>query len=139
VEIAEAKRAADQVLNEERERPSIGYQDVANEWITRYSEMTPEERTRWLTMASIPRKNLPTQREKSPRLVTETPPPIYRFSGTNFDLLMSIYGSVNEDERPQLIDHILQRVESGGTSAFYKPEHYPFPLFSGKVSELRLP
>jgi hypothetical protein len=137
VEIAEAKRAADQVLNEERERPSIGYEDVANEWITRPNEMTPEELKRWLAMASLPRKNLLTQREKSPRLVTETPP-IYRFSGTNFDLLMSIYGSVNENERPRLINHILQRVESGGTRAYYKPENYSFPIFSSKVCELPL-
>jgi hypothetical protein len=137
VEIAEAKTAIDQVLNEERERPSIGYEDVVYEWITRYSELTPEERTRWRTLAAVPRKNLWAQRQESPRPVTETPP-IYRFSGTNFDLLMSIYSSVNENERPQLIDHILRRVESGGTRADYKPENYPFPIFSGKVCELPL-
>jgi len=137
VEIAEAKSAIDQVLNEERERPSIGYEDVANEWIIRSNEMTPDALKRWLVMASVPRKNLWAQRKVSPRLVTETPP-IYRFSGTNFDLLMSIYGSVNENERPQLINHILRRVESGGTSAYYKPENYPFPIFSGKVCELPL-
>ena len=88
-------------------------------------------------MASIPRKNLWAQRKESPRLVTETPP-IYRFSGTNFELLMSIYGSVTENERPHLIDHVLRRVESGGTNAYYKPENYPFPIFSGRVCELPL-
>jgi hypothetical protein len=37
MEIAETKLAVDQILNEERERPTIGYKDIANEWVKRYS------------------------------------------------------------------------------------------------------
>ncbi len=137
MEIAEAKLAVDQILNEERERPTIGYEDIANEWVNRNKEMTPEEIAAWNKIASVPRKNLWAQRKESPRSVTETPR-IFQFSGTNFDLLMSVYGRVNENERTQLIDYILQRVESGGTHTYYKPENYAFPSFGGKVCELPL-
>jgi len=33
---------------------------------------------------------------------------------------MSVYGSVSEKDRPQMIDYILRRVESGGTRTYYK-------------------
>ena len=39
MEIAEAKLAVDQILNEERERPTIGYEDIANEWVKRIKEI----------------------------------------------------------------------------------------------------
>ncbi len=137
MEIAEAKLGVDQILNEERERPTIGYEDIANEWVKRSKEMTPEEIAAWNKITSVPRKNLWAQRKESPRPVTETPH-IFQFGGTNFDLLMSVYARVNENQRPQLIDYILQRVESGGTWTHRKPENYAFASFVGKVCELPL-
>ena len=137
MEITEAKLAVDQILDEERERPTIGYEDIANDWVKRYKEMTPEEIAAWTKITSVPRKNLFALREESPRSVTETPQ-IFQFKGTNFDLLMSIYGSVNENERPQLVDYLLQCVASGGTRTNYKPDNYPFPVFAGAVCELPL-
>jgi len=137
MELPEAKLAADQILTEECERPTIGYEDIADEWVKRYKEMTPEEITAWNKITSVPRKNLAAQRKESPRPVTETPH-IFQFSGTNFDLLMSVYGSVSEKDRPQMIDYILRRVESGGTRTYYKPENYVFPTFAGMVCELPL-
>jgi hypothetical protein len=120
MEIAEAKLAAAQILNEECERPTIYYKDVANDWVERRSEMTPEEIAEWIRITSVPRKNLWAQRKESPRSVTETPR-IFQFTGTNFDLLMSVYGTVNENERPELIEYILRRVESGGRCCAYQP------------------
>ena len=137
MEIAEAKLAVDQILDEERERPTIGYEDIANEWVKRYKEMTPEEIAAWTKITSVPRKNLWALREESPRSVTETPQ-IFQFNGTNVDLLMSAYSGVNENERPQLIDYLLQRVASGATRTYYKPDNYPFPIFAGEVCELPL-
>jgi hypothetical protein len=137
MEIVEATQAVDQIMNEERERPTIGYEDIANEWVSRRMEMTAEEIVAWNKITSVPRKNLSAQRAESPRPVTETPH-IFRFSGTNFDLLVSVHGGVNEDARPQLIKHILQRVESGGTRTYDRPSNYTFPSFSGKVCELPL-
>jgi len=137
MEIAEAKLAVAQILNEECERPTIGYEDVANTWANRYQELTPDEIAEWKKITSAPRKNLWAQRKETPRSVTETPQ-IFQFSGTNFDLLMSVYGRVNENERPKLIDFILQRVKSGGTRTYYKPANYEFPSFDGKVCELPL-
>jgi len=137
MELPEAKLAADQILTEECERPTIGYDDIADEWVKRYKEITPEEITAWYKITSVPRKNLAAQRKESPRPVTETPH-IFQFSGTNFDLLMSVYGSVSEKDRPQMIDYILRRVESGGTRTYYKPENYVFPTFAGMVCALPL-
>jgi len=137
VEIAEAKLAVDQILDEERERPTIGYKDIANDWIVRSKEMTPEEIKAWTKISLTPRMNLWALRRESPRSVTETPQ-VYMFSGTNADLLMSVYGSVNETERPQVVDHLLRRVASGGTGTSAKPTDYQFPDFSGTVCELPL-
>jgi hypothetical protein len=137
MKIAEAKLAVDQILDEERERPTIGYEDIANEWVKHHKDMTPDEIAAWTKITTVPRKNLSTQRKESPRSVTETPQ-IFEFSGTNFDLLMSVFGSVNEKERPELIDYILQRVESGGTRTYRKQENYAFPSAFGKVCELPL-
>src|SRR5271157_4790489 len=73
MQIAEAKLAVDQILNEERERPTIGYEDIANEWVNRSKEMLPEEIAAWNRITSVPRMNLWAQRKESPRPVTETP------------------------------------------------------------------
>jgi hypothetical protein len=137
MQIAEAKLAVDQILNEERERPTVGYEDIANEWVKRSKEMLPEEIAAWNRITSVPRMNLWAQRKESPRPVTETPY-IFQFSGTNFDLLISAYGDVSENNRPQLVGHILQRIEVGGTGTYHKPEGYAFPSFAGKVCELPL-
>jgi len=45
MELPEAKLAADQILTEECERPTIGYEDIADEWVKRYKEITPEDIT----------------------------------------------------------------------------------------------
>jgi hypothetical protein len=137
MDIGEARLAVGRILNEERERPTTGYEDIANEQLNRRKGMTAEEIAVLTKITSVPRKNLWALRKESPRQVAETPS-IFQFSGTNFDLMMSVYGSVNESERPQLVDFILQRVESGGTRTYYKPEHYAFPSFHGMVCELPL-
>ncbi|HJZ13104.1 MAG TPA: hypothetical protein VJ521_13190, partial [Acidobacteriota bacterium] len=137
MQIAEAKLAVCQILNEECERPTIGYEDIANEWVKKYREMTPEEIAAWKKITSVPRKNLWAKRKENQRTVTETPN-IFQFSGTNFELLISAFGRINENERPELIGYILQRIESGGTRTYYKPASYVFPSFVGKVCELPL-
>ena len=137
MQIAEARLAVDQILNEECQRPTIGYEDIANEWVNRYEEMTRDEITAWSKITSVPRKNLWALRKLRPRPVTETPQ-IYRLSGINYDLLMSVYRQVNEGERPQLIDHMLMRVEHGGTYSCRRPEDYQFPSFNNRVCELPL-
>jgi hypothetical protein len=137
MEIAEARLAVDQILNEECQRPTIGYKDVANEWISRYKELTSEEIAAWNKITSVPRLNLWAQREESARPVTETPH-IFQFSGTNFDLLMSIYSWVDANERTHLIEYILLRVQSGGTRAYPRPKNYDFPSFAVSVCELPL-
>jgi len=137
MEINDAKLAIDQIMNEECQRPTIGYEDTADEWFKLSKEMTLEEVAARSKIMSVPRKNLWAQRQESPRPVTETPH-IFRFGGTNFDLLMSVYGGVSEEMRLPLVDHILQRVKNGGTRLHSRPESYTFPTLDGKVCELPL-
>ncbi len=103
MKLPEAKLAVGQILTEECELPTIAYEDSADEWVKRYKEMTPEEIAARNEITSVPRKNLEAQRKESPRPVTEAPH-IFQFSGTNFDLLMSVYGSISEKDRPQMIE-----------------------------------
>jgi hypothetical protein len=99
--------------------------------------MTPEEIAAWNKIMSVSRKDLWAQRKESPRSVTERPR-VFQFGSTNFELLTSVYGRVNEKGRPRPIDYILQRVESGGVRTNYKPKNYVFPTFVGEASELPL-
>jgi hypothetical protein len=136
MEIIEAINGATQILDEERQRPTISYQDIGNDWTLRINEMTPEEITAWKKIASVPRKNLWAQRQEYPRLVTETPQ-IYSFSGTNFDLLVAIYSQINAGDRPYLVKHVLKRVEFNNPF-LTKNRTYIFPTMDGHVSELPL-
>src|SRR5438445_10882677 len=72
MELPEARPAADQILTEECERPTRGYEDIADEWVKRYTEMTPEEITAWNQITAVPRQNLAAQSKESPRHVTGT-------------------------------------------------------------------
>src|SRR5947208_4124544 len=47
MEMNETKLAVDQILHEECQRPTTYYEDVANEWVQRYKELTPEEIEAW--------------------------------------------------------------------------------------------
>jgi hypothetical protein len=137
MEIGEAKPAVDQILHEECQRPTVQYDDIANDWVQRYKELTTQEIAAWTKITGTPRKNLWAQRKSSPRDVSETPQ-IFRLGGTNYDLLMTVYGQIVEDDRPELVAYILNRVERGGTYAFYKPSDYYHPTFEGHVCELPL-
>jgi hypothetical protein len=137
MDISEAKLAVDQILHEECQRPTVHYDDTANDWVHRYKELTPQEIATWTKITGTPRKNLWAQRKDSPRDVSETPH-IFRFSGTNYNLLMTVYGQVAENNRPKLVAYILKRVERGGTYTVYKPVDYFFPTLVGYVCELPL-
>jgi hypothetical protein len=137
MDISEAKAAVDQILHEECQRPTVRYDDIANDWVQRYKELTPQQIAAWTEITATPRKNLWAQRKDSPRDVSETPE-IFRFGGTNYDLLMAVYGQLAENDRRELVLHMLKRVERGGTFAYYKPTEYSFPTFNGHICELPL-
>lgn len=136
MELTEAKTAADQILDEECQRPTIGYEDIANEWVNRSKELSPDEIAAWQKITGTPRKNLWAQRKDTVRAVTETPH-IFRLSGVNYDLLMSVYGGIAIEDRPALVNYILRRVERGGTHVVFRADDY-FPNFVGNVCELPL-
>jgi hypothetical protein len=137
MELSEAKLAVDQILHEECQRPTIQYKDVANEWVSRYKELSTDEIAAWTKITGTPRKNLLAQRKEKIREVTETPH-IFRFGGTNYDLLMAVYGQLPEQSRLDLVAYILQRVERCCTYVASRPEDYSFPSFANNVCELPL-
>jgi hypothetical protein len=127
--MAETKAAADQVLNEERQRPKVHYEIILDDQLDASVGGPLVRYSKW--------RELQEQRQKHPRPVTETPR-MFKFSGETFDMLLSLYRSSDEGDRAQLVDHILQRVRSGGTGACPKPQNYTFPTFAGSVCELPL-
>src|ERR1700733_12755966 len=112
MQIEKAITSAAVILDEERQRPTIRSTDIANDWVTRYNQMTREEIASWTKITSVVRRNLFSLREKYPRGVSKTPK-AYSFTGANYDLLLALFSQVSPVERPKLIDYLLTRVESG--------------------------
>ena len=127
--IAEAKRAVDQILDEERQRPKIRYEVAPGEPPKASVAASLEALMRW--------SELKEGRQENPRPVTESPQ-IFRFSGETFDMLLSLYRSSDESDHAQLLDYMLERVRSGGTGTCPRPQSHTIPTFAGKVSELPL-
>ena len=68
----------------------------------------------------MPHNTLTDQRRQYPRTVTEIPS-IYKLRSANLDLLMRIYGQVEESVRPQLINFLSRRIECGETHSIHQP------------------
>ncbi len=136
MQIEKAITSAAVILDEERQRPTIRYTDIANDWVTRYNQMTREEIASWTKITSVVRRNLFSLREQYPRGVSQTPQ-AYSFTGANYDLLLALFSQVSPVERPKLIDYLLTRVESGKAHPVSAgPIH--FPAMGSSVSELPL-
>ena len=58
MDIGEAKLAVDQILQEECQRPTVRYDDIANEWVHQYKDLTTEEIAAWTKITGTPQKNL---------------------------------------------------------------------------------
>lgn len=121
MELREAIDAATQILNEERTRPTIHYLEPAP----------------WTHPPSVRLLNLPAQRKMHPRPAVETPN-IYEFQGVNFELLLNIYGQMREEDREQMIEFLLHRIDGSPHLGLGNRSDYLFPTFMGKVSELPL-
>jgi hypothetical protein len=133
----EAMKAAAQILDEERARPTVGYTDMANAYVFDPKGLAPEQVAVLRTITSTPRFNLTHHKTLDPRPVNEHTF-IYKFSGINFDLLMNVYSQLNEPERPHLVNYVLRRVGTGGTGSSEKPTNHSFPVLDGEVCELPL-
>jgi hypothetical protein len=119
--LKEAIDAATQVLNEERTRPTIQY--VEHDLSAHRYSARP--------------LNIPTQRKMHPRSAVETHD-IYKFKGVKLELLMNIYGQLREEDREQMIEYLLHRIDASARIALDNRFGYPHPTFMAKVSELPL-
>jgi hypothetical protein len=137
MELAEAKSKADLILDQERIRPTVEYQEQV--FVNR-AELPQEVRR--LMGPSLgppggnPVLNLSTQRNTYPRRVKEDPK-FYTFKSTNFQYLVLIFKQVREEDREALLAHIIERVKLGD-SALSDEKGNVFPAFGNKVSELPL-
>jgi hypothetical protein len=133
MQITEAIEAATEILAEERERPTIEYRDLADGWVWLFGQPTREEVAARSKIKNKPHISLSDQRRRYPRTVAEIPR-IYKLRSANLDLLMRIYGQVDESVRPQLINYLLRRIELGKTQSIHQP-HSCFPAFADHVCE----
>jgi hypothetical protein len=133
----EAIKAASQILDEERARPTVEYTDMANAYVSDARGFTPDQIALLRTITSTPRFNLGHQRTLDPRPVSEHTF-IYKFASVNFNLLMSVYSQLNEPDRTHLFYYVLRRVEAGGSGTSEKPPNYYFPVLGNRVCELPL-
>jgi hypothetical protein len=133
MEIKEALQKAEQILDEEYQRPTVGYKDVSLELAVQ-STAKPLTRDQIIFVARM--KHLSELRLESPRSVAEMPM-FYTFGGTNFDLMLKLFGTVNTNEREVFIAHILERVKMGlvANPGAWK---YEFPKFDNYVSDTPL-
>lgn len=136
MQIIEAIEVVTEILAEERERPTIEYRDLPDGWVWIFGQPTRAERAARAKIKSKPHNTLTDQRRQYPRTVTEIPS-IYKLRSANLDLLMRIYGQVEESVRPQLINFLSRRIELGGTHSIHQP-HSCFPASADHVCELPL-
>jgi hypothetical protein len=99
MDLQDARQKADQILDEERQQPSPGYEFVA----------PPNESTfAALAMIMAP-QGLANQRRQRPRQIHENPT-FYKFKSTNLELLAILLSQVNEKERQSFFLHIWLRL-----------------------------
>lgn len=132
MDLNEAKIAVDQILDEESQRPTIFYELRGKDFKERLRELVLSmENARELRNRSMGQHGSPV------REVSETPE-IHELRSTNYKLLMSVYSQIPENNRFELIAHILRRVEKGGPRYNPCPPSYIFPQFLETVCELPL-
>jgi hypothetical protein len=135
MELSEAKAKADLLLDQERIRPTVSYNQVPFNWPD-----SPEVR-RLLGLTAPPtvgkaRVDLFTQRKGFPRQVNDDPEN-YKFTSANYEYLILIFNQVRDEDRADFVAHIIRRVTLAD-SALGNQLDYIFPSFDRKVSELPL-
>jgi hypothetical protein len=128
MELTDAIQKANRLLNEEHQRPTVGYVDESNDSISSAIQAQ--------STSSGARLNLYAMRRMHPRPVREDPQN-YSFKSTNYDLLLTVYLQVSIDDRPSFISSLLAWV-APGPSTRSKTEGFSFPTFQWKVSALPL-
>jgi len=108
MEIGEAVRKAAQILNEERVRPTVGYEPVEAAIPAQVADSSA-----WVALAALghmgKRQQLASERKQRPRVVHESPDE-YRFKSINYELLLALFSQVGANDRDQFLEGLLSRV-----------------------------
>ena len=122
MQISEAKKRAEQILDEERFEPTARYSPYLTTVVQSAVALAPEMKA---LERSRPREVFPNN---SLRI---------RFQGANYDLLLALFGHVDEASKLSFFATILARIKDGG--AFARAEHsLIYPYWNPFVSELPL-
>src|SRR5690242_13580125 len=125
MELRETLSKANQILDEERVSPTVGYD---------YVPQTENGVTQAL-VAIAGAINLPTMRSQRPRQIVENST-TYRFKSTNYDLLCALLSRLTENDRPAFLSGVALRLVSA-PGCVRKP-HVFFPGWNNLSSELPL-
>jgi hypothetical protein len=122
MQFSEARKRADQILDDERFEPTARYSPYLTGVVQGAHALAPEVNA---LQRSRPREVFPNN---SLRI---------RFQGMNYDLLLALLGHVDEGSKPSLFATIIARIKDEGAFAWaQRPLNYPY--WNPFVSELPL-
>src|SRR5882724_11141265 len=101
MELREALSKANQILDEERVHPTVGYERV--------SKSSNEAAQALAAFAGD--ISLRNQRDRRPRPIIEDPAE-YRFQSTNYNLLCALLSRLNKNDRPGFVSGVAVRLFS---------------------------
>lgn len=135
--IGEAIKRAGQILDEERMRPTGGYDPVD----PAAAETSLSASSGWLALAALGeigrQQSLNYERTIRPRRVHESPDK-FRFRSVNYELLMALLSQVEVSDRPALTNSLIGRVARPESARKESIPSGRFPTWNGCVSELPL-
>jgi hypothetical protein len=144
MELTSAVYRANQILNEERLRPTVSYVDRGVNWVTEIKRVTAQLKAGEILKSEAlvvaadgsRRLSISGMRSQAPRTVSETPEQ-YRFDSANYGYLLTVMNLVDKADQDAFVDSILRRTLTHGDYVF-KTRDYHYPELEGRVSELPL-
>lgn len=122
--LQDAMRKADQILDEERQQPSLEYEFVTS----------PKDSPLAAIALIVGPKTIQNERNERPRKVYEKS--FYKLKSANFDLLSILLSHVNEKDRPSFFAYIWSRI--GNPKCCHLSGYTNAISWQGIVSELPL-
>ncbi|QMV18103.1 hypothetical protein GOB94_04895 [Granulicella sp. 5B5] len=144
MELKLAHYKAEQILNEERLRPTSIYVDKGVNWNAEIQRLTAQLKAgeilkqEALAVAAdgSRRLDITGMRAQDPRTVSETPDQ-YEFVSANYSFLLKLMNQVETANVPAFVTGILARILTHGDYVYSSKQHH-YPDLDGRVSELPL-
>ena len=144
MELKLALYKAEQILNEERLRPTCMYVDKGVNWAAEMQRLVAQLKAgevlkqEALAVAAdgSRRLNITGMRAQNPRTVSETPEQ-YKFVGANYGFLLKLMNQVDKSDLPAFVSALIARTLTHGDYVYDRNQHH-YPELDGKVSELPL-